>query len=213
MKKTFKITSCIFLVLAVLFLIFGIYQVIQSYGYVTTYTSGNAATGSTVFQYVLTSSMAYFGFGFMFLGMSAIIYKQDKILSAQRAEKDESVADEISKADAKTGNASTEGISQNLKEDGEIKQKYELKPEEHPEAENVIEPEPAAETENVTEPESAVETENVTKPEPAAETKNVPESVPKAEAFTEANNVTEPEPVQSQRITSDFIKGIFEDKE
>ena len=75
MKNKTNLLPTVFLVLAVIFIIYGIYAIMYSIDYLHTYTTSTSTTLTGTVQYVATSSLAYFGFGFCLLGISFILKK------------------------------------------------------------------------------------------------------------------------------------------
>lgn len=81
MKKTTNISSVVFMVLGALFLVYGVYMIITSIKYVTTYTTTATISIGGSMQYVVSSSISYFGFGLLFIGVSIIIKKLNAVIN------------------------------------------------------------------------------------------------------------------------------------
>ena len=79
MKNKKNLLPTVFLILAVIFIIYGIYAIMYSIDYLHTYTTSTSTTLTGTVQYVATSSLAYFGFGFCLLGISFILKKLNDI--------------------------------------------------------------------------------------------------------------------------------------
>ena len=206
--KKFQIASYLFFALALLFIILGAYMVVQSLEYVTTYSSPESSSGTTVFQYVVTSSMAYFGFGFVFAGIGAILFKQEQIIalrSAKEADKEEIA--EAGKEDAAPIKRMYIGPADDLIEEAEEPVVEEPSP--APE-------EPPAEEERPAEEETPVEEEHAEplEEEPAEEEAQVSEETqdPLEEPPEEVPHEEAPEEPSRINFSTDFIRDIFENE-
>ncbi|MDO4393346.1 MAG: hypothetical protein Q4C80_02930 [Bacillota bacterium] len=81
MKTNKSKAAVFFIIIAALFLIYGIYAVGNAVQYIDTYTT--SATNSLIgkVHYIITSSMAYFGFAAVLVIASLILNNQAKIIS------------------------------------------------------------------------------------------------------------------------------------
>lgn len=79
MKAKKSKAATVLLVIAALFLIYGIYAVINAVNYVNTYTTASTITTMGSIHYIVTSSMAYFGFASILIAASLILKNQASI--------------------------------------------------------------------------------------------------------------------------------------
>ena len=79
MKAKKSKAAAVLLVIAALFLIYGIYAVINAVNYVNTYTTASTITTMGSIHYIVTSSMAYFGFASILIAASLILKNQANI--------------------------------------------------------------------------------------------------------------------------------------
>ncbi len=79
-KKKGIIASVILFFFSAVFLIYGIYMLAYSADYVRTYMETSSVSGGKAVQYVLTSSLDYFGFAALLFGCGFIIILTDSAL-------------------------------------------------------------------------------------------------------------------------------------
>lgn len=233
MKKSTNISSNIFMIIGVIFLLYGVYTVITSFNYVTTYTTSATISIMGSIQYVINAAVSFFGFGALFIGVSLIIKKLNAILEVgvksiptedNTPAKEPEVVPAPVAAETPEPAKETRIISDPLAMPGddlpviEVKAEEAEKPKEPEETEEMaqtpmtLEEPPVVDEE--TEPEFEVEYIYADEPD-VSETKaeldkiiNELEEI-KIEEISKETEEVKPEPI---RITSDFIKDLFESK-
>ena len=78
-KKTNPVLIVILYILSIVFFAYGIYMVIYSMDYVQSYQSNSSVATENAIQYVVTSSIAYFGFGILILIGAVVLGKLNKL--------------------------------------------------------------------------------------------------------------------------------------
>ena len=79
-KRSGIVIALILFLFSAAFLIYGIYMVRYSLGYVSTYTGTTTVSTDKVMQYVASASAIYFGFGILFAACGAIVLYFSSIL-------------------------------------------------------------------------------------------------------------------------------------
>ena len=79
-KRSGIVIALILFLFSAAFLIYGIYMVRYSLGYVSTYTGTTTVSTDKVMQYVASASAIYFGFGILFAACGSIVLYFSSIL-------------------------------------------------------------------------------------------------------------------------------------
>lgn len=222
-KKKINPISVILGIIAALFLIYGVYMVIYSVDYVMSYGQNSVSTENAI-QYVVTSSMAYFGFCGVFFTGACILQSLTDMkrhlagnFQMPMVDMKEIVVEKPEYIEEKDDDEASSGTAEKTNHTEQTKQteqtdQTELTKHQEPDEDSLSENDEQNKEEN-TYSESS---------EPDAEENTPSESrEPDKEENTQSENYEpdkeEQPPVKNQqepidRISSSFIKNIFEEK-
>lgn len=200
-------------ILSAAFLIYGIYMVQYSVEYVQAYQSSSSVGFENALQYVVTSTMAYFGFALLLFSGATILLKLQqvqKLICGNAVELNPAAAseDNHSSSDTRTvqttnmeHDAAAADISSNREMKAEHSSDTQI-PEETDSEYEIISPDELIRAE-VSALQGSTETISESAPDPSnrPETPDIEESLPDSEADALQ---------ESQQITSSLIKDILE---